>query len=260
MCGFHAVTGVLRQQADAVSEIYLDRARSDGRARALARFAGEHGVRVLLVEASRIDALVGDRHHQGVAARVAAGKPTGDLDTLLDALDEPALVLILDGVTDPHNLGACLRVADALRAHAVVAPRDRAVGLNATVSRVASGAAETVPFFPVTNLARAMRGLKDRGIWLVGADQDAAADIYSMRLDTPTAWVLGAEGEGMRRLTRESCDERVRIPMYGTVSSLNVSVAAAICLAETRRQRAAVPDRTSGRPGRPAEASRGGGG
>jgi 23S rRNA (guanosine2251-2'-O)-methyltransferase len=148
--------------------------------------------------------------------------------------------LVLDGVTDPHNLGACLRVADAMGVHAVIAPKDRAVGVTATVSKVASGAAETVPFIAVTNLARAMRELKDKGVWMVGADERAEQHLYGARLTGPLAWVLGAEGEGMRRLTREHCDELVRIPMLGSVESLNVSVSAGICLAETRRQRQAA--------------------
>jgi 23S rRNA (guanosine2251-2'-O)-methyltransferase len=176
--------------------------------------------------------------HQGVAARIEAAGPAQDLDAVLDELAEPALLLILDGVTDPHNLGACLRVADAMGVHAVVAPKDRAVGITPTVEKVASGAAEAVPFIAVTNLARAMRELKERGIWLIGADQDADHDLYSVKLEGPLAWVLGAEGEGMRRLTRENCDELARIPMLGAVESLNVSVSAGICLAETRRQRA----------------------
>jgi 23S rRNA (guanosine2251-2'-O)-methyltransferase len=164
-----------------------------------------------------------------------------DVHEVLDALAEPALLLILDGITDPHNLGACLRVADAMGVHAVIAPKDRAVGITPTVEKVASGAAETVPFIPVTNLARAMRELKEREIWLIGADETAGGDLYAAKLQGPLAWVLGAEGEGMRRLTRENCDEFARIPMLGTVESLNVSVSAGICLAETRRQRLSRP-------------------
>jgi 23S rRNA (guanosine2251-2'-O)-methyltransferase len=152
-------------------------------------------------------------------------------------LQEPALLLVLDGVQDPHNLGACLRVADAFGAHAVVAPRDRAVSLTAVVAKVASGAAETVPYVQVTNLARTLREIKEAGIWVMGADQDCAEAIVSARLDGAVAWVLGAEGEGLRRLTRESCDQLLSIPMQGTVGSLNVSVAAGICLYESRRQR-----------------------
>ncbi|MCC7486113.1 MAG: 23S rRNA (guanosine(2251)-2'-O)-methyltransferase RlmB [Burkholderiales bacterium] len=235
--GFHAVLGRLRQGPAGVREIWLDRARNDARARELARIAGERGVRLVLVESARLDGMTRHAPHQGVLARVDSRAPLRDLESVLEGLPEAPLLLVLDGVTDPHNLGACLRVADALRAHAVIAPKDRAAGINPTVAKVASGAVDTVPFLPVTNLARAMRELKERGIWLMGADEAADADIYSLRLDGPVAWVLGAEGEGMRRLTRESCDELARIPMLGSVTSLNVAVTAGICLAETRRQR-----------------------
>jgi 23S rRNA (guanosine2251-2'-O)-methyltransferase len=148
-------------------------------------------------------------------------------------------LLVLDGVQDPHNLGACLRVADAMGAHAVVVPKDRAAGLNATVRKVASGAAETVPLVTVTNLARSLREIKEAGVWVVGTAGEAQGDLFTAKLDGPTAWVMGAEGEGLRRLTRETCDQLVRIPMFGSVESLNVSVASGICLYETRRQRAA---------------------
>lgn len=236
--GFHAVTSRLRQSAASVREIFIDQGRSDRRTRDLERLAEERGVRVVKIEAERLDGITRHARHQGVAAQVAVAGPARDLESVLDALNEPPLLLILDGVTDPHNLGACLRVADALGAHAIIAPKDRAVGINATVEKVASGAAETVPFISVTNLARAMRDLKERGIWLVGADQEGEADLYTAKLQGALAWVIGAEGEGMRRLTRETCDEIVRIPMIGTVESLNVAVSAGICLAETRRQRA----------------------
>ena len=235
--GFHAVTSRLRQSAGSVKEIYLDQSRNDRRARDLAKTAGERGVRVMMVDGPRLDGITGNASHQGVAARVEAVQLAQDLDDVLDALQEPALILILDGVTDPHNLGACLRVADAMGVHAVVAPKDRAAGMSPTVAKVASGAAETVPFIAVTNLARSMRDLQERGVWLIGAEDKAEQELYSVRLQGPLGWVLGAEGEGMRRLTRETCDELARIPMVGTVESLNVSVSAGICLAETRRQR-----------------------
>ena len=235
--GFHAVTSRLRQKAAGVTEVYLDATRGDQRARHLTQLAQERGVRVMTVDGARLDGMTQHARHQGVAARVESAGPAQDLDSVLDALNEPALLLILDGVTDPHNLGACLRVADAMGVHAVIAPKDRAAGITPTVEKVASGAVDNVPFIPVTNLARAMRELKEREIWLIGADQDAEDGLYSKKLEGPLAWVLGAEGEGMRRLTRESCDERVRIPMLGVVESLNVSVTAGICLAETRRQR-----------------------
>jgi 23S rRNA (guanosine2251-2'-O)-methyltransferase len=235
--GFHAVISRLRQSAASVKEIYLDQSRGDRRARDLAQLAQERGVRVMAADGARLDGMTQHARHQGVVARVDVAGPARDLESVLDALDEPALLLVLDGVTDPHNLGACLRVADAMRVHAVIAPKDRAAGITPIVEKVASGAAETVPFISVTNLARAMRELKEREIWLIGADQEAERDLYSVKLEGPLAWVLGAEGEGMRRLTRENCDELVRIPMLGSVESLNVSVSAGICLAETRRQR-----------------------
>ena len=235
--GFHAVVSRLRQKAAVIREIYLDAARGDRRARDLTQAAQARGVRVILVEGDRLDGMTGHARHQGVAARVEAAAHAQDLDDILARLSEPALLLVLDGITDPHNLGACLRVADAMGVHAVIAPKDRAAGMTPVVEKVASGAAETVPFIAVTNLARTMRELKEREIWLVGADQGATHELYSVKLEGALAWVLGAEGEGMRRLTRESCDELARIPMLGSVESLNVSVSAGICLAETRRQR-----------------------
>jgi 23S rRNA (guanosine2251-2'-O)-methyltransferase len=235
--GFHAVTSQLRSAPEAIREIYVDTARKDHRGADLLALAKTRNARVISVDARRLDGLTGNARHQGVAASVAAVKLATHIDDVLETITEPALLLILDGVTDPHNLGACLRVADAMGVHAVIAPKDRAVGLNATVSKVASGAAETVPYIPVTNLARTMRELKDRNIWITGLDEHGATDIYAAKLDGARALVLGAEGEGMRRLTRETCDELVRIPMLGSVESLNVSVSAGICLAETRRQR-----------------------
>ncbi|HVS26066.1 MAG TPA: 23S rRNA (guanosine(2251)-2'-O)-methyltransferase RlmB [Burkholderiales bacterium] len=236
--GFHAVTASIRQSAESVQEIYLDQARQDHRAKDLLTLAESRKVRVILVEQMRLDGMTGHARHQGVAAKVSPVSPTADLDELLENLSEPALLLVLDGVQDPHNLGACLRVADACGVHAVIAPKDRAVGITPTVSKVACGAAEIVPYIAVTNLARTMRELKERGIWIIGADSKAEKDLFSVKLNGPIAWVLGAEEEGLRRLTRETCDELVRIPMAGGVESLNVSVASGICLFETRRQRA----------------------
>lgn len=238
--GFHAVLARIRQNAESMREVFLDAGRDDRRARELKTLAEERGLRLVLVDARRLDGMTGNARHQGVAARVETVRLPLHLDDVLEALHEPPLLLILDGVTDPHNLGACLRVADAMGAHAVVAPKDRAVGLNATVAKVASGAAETVPYIAVTNLARTLRELKERGVWLIGADERGEQTLFEARLDGPLAWVLGAEGEGMRRLTRESCDVLTRIPMLGAVESLNVSVSAGICLAETRRQRSAA--------------------
>lgn len=235
--GFHAVTSRLRQSPASVKELYLDTARDDRRAHELVKAAEDRGTRVMRVDEKRLDGMTHSARHQGVAARIeVVGLPT-HIEDVLETLTEPALFLILDGVTDPHNLGACLRVADAMGVHAVIAPKDRAAGVTAAVSKVASGAAETVPYITVTNLARSMRELKDGGVWIVGADERGGPDLYTARLEGSLAWVLGAEGDGMRRLTREHCDALVRIPMLGTVESLNVSVTAGICLAETRRQR-----------------------
>jgi 23S rRNA (guanosine2251-2'-O)-methyltransferase len=237
--GFHAVISRLRQHALSVREIYIDGTRNDARTQDLVKLAGGHDVRLITVDAQRLDGLTGNARHQGVAARVVATKPRHDLDEVLDSISGAALLLVLDGVQDPHNLGACLRVADAFGVHAVVAPKDRAVGITPIVSKVASGAADTVPYVAVTNLARTLRELKERNIWIVGADEAATTSLYDAELTGALAWVFGAEGEGMRRLTREHCDQLVRIPMSGTVESLNVSVASGVCLGETFRQRAA---------------------
>ena len=235
--GFHAVTSRLRSAPEAVREIFVDAARSDRRSVDLLKLAESRNVRVITVDSRRLDGMTAHARHQGVAASVAPVKLATHVDDVLEALNEPALLLILDGVTDPHNLGACLRVADAMGVHAVIAPKDRAVGLNATVRKVASGAAETVPFIAVTNLARTIRELKDAGVFVVGTTMDAPNTLLNTKLDGPIAIVLGSEGEGIRRLTAETCDALVTIPMFGSVESLNVSVASGICLYEARRQR-----------------------
>jgi len=235
--GFHAVTAKLRHDPEGVREIYLAAGRQDGRARDLAQLAEARGVRVVTLDAARLDGMAGGGRHQGVVAKVTAQQKYLTVDDVLDELKEPPLLLVLDGVTDPHNLGACLRVADAAGAHAVIAPKDRACGLNATAIKVASGAADTVPYIVVTNLARSLREIKERGIWTLGAAGEATKNLYAIDQKGPLAWVLGAEGEGLRRLTRETCDELAKIPMFGSVESLNVSVASGICLFEARRQR-----------------------
>ncbi|HZN25302.1 MAG TPA: TrmH family RNA methyltransferase, partial [Burkholderiales bacterium] len=180
--GFHAVTSRLRQNAGSVKEVYLDATREDRRARELVQAAESRGARVVRVDEKRLDGLTRHARHQGVAAVVDVTPLPGHIEDVLEALQEPPLLLVLDGVTDPHNLGACLRVADAMGVHAVIAPKDRAVGITPVVSKVASGAAETVPYLSVTNLARSMRELKDRGVWLVGADERAEQDLYHARL------------------------------------------------------------------------------
>jgi 23S rRNA (guanosine2251-2'-O)-methyltransferase len=235
--GFHAVTAKLRHDPEGVREIYVAAGRQDGRVRDLVQLAETRGVRITPLDAARLDGMAGGGRHQGVIAKVNAQQRFLTVDDILDGLSEPPLLLVLDGVTDPHNLGACLRVADAAGAHAVIAPKDRACGLNATAVKVASGAADTVPYLVVTNLARSLREMKERGIWTIGAAGEATKDLYAIDQKGPTAWVLGAEGEGLRRLTRETCDELAKIPMFGSVESLNVSVASGICLFEARRQR-----------------------
>lgn len=238
--GFHAVLSRMRQHSTSIQEILIDRDRVDARMKDLLNMAESAGVRVMQVERSRLDGMAGiNGRHQGVIARVVDTPiPYKDIHDILESdLKEPPFFLVLDGVEDPHNLGACLRVADAMGVHAVIAPKDRAVGLNATVRKVASGAAETVPFIAVTNLARTLRELKDAGVMVVGTTMDAPSSLLNTKLDGPIAIVLGSEGEGIRRLTAETCDALVTIPMYGSVESLNVSVASGMCLYEVRRQR-----------------------
>ena len=235
--GFHAVGVRLKTAPQSIVEIYFEPTRRDARMRQFVAKAQEAGVRLIEADALRIAKLSGSHGHQGVAARVEPLPQVHSLDELLESLTEPALLLVLDGVTDPHNLGACLRVADGAGVHAVIAPKDHAVGVNATVAKVASGAAETVPYFMVTNLARTLNELKERNIWCIGTSEDAPKTLYEVDLKGPVALVLGAEGEGIRQLTRKTCDELVRLPMKGAVESLNVSVASGVCLYEVVRQR-----------------------
>jgi 23S rRNA (guanosine2251-2'-O)-methyltransferase len=235
--GFHAVGVRLKTAPQSIVEIYVDPTRRDARMRQFVQRVGESGVRLIEADADRLAKLAGTVGHQGVVARVQALPAARSLDDLLDAVEGPPLLLVLDGVTDPHNLGACLRVADGAGVHAVIAPKDHAAGINATVAKVASGAAETVPYFMVTNLARTLGELKERNIWCIGLAGEAERSIYQADFKGPVALVMGAEGPGMRQLTRKTCDELVRIPMRGAVESLNVSVASGICLYEAVRQR-----------------------
>ena len=238
--GFHAVTARLRQRPETVGEIYIDATRNDRRAKDLKALAERLNVRVIPVDAKRLDGMAGGARHQGVVAQAQDVDMPKFIEDVLEGLHEPPLLLVLDGVQDPHNLGACLRVADGAGAHAVIAPKDRSVGLTLAAIKVASGAAETVPYIAVTNLTRTMRDLKDRGIWLIGTDDEAPESLYKAKLEGPLAMVLGAEGEGLRRLTRDTCDSLVSIPMLGSVESLNVSVASGVCLYEARRRRMSV--------------------
>jgi len=237
--GFHAVGVRLKTAPASVLEVFFDPTRKDARMRQFLERAREAGVKLVEADGLRLAKLAGSHGHQGVAARVEPLPAAHSLDDLLDGIEGPPLLLVLDGVTDPHNLGACLRVADGAGAHAVIAPKDHAAGLNATVAKVASGAAETVPYFMVTNLARTLGELKERNIWCIGTSDEAGKTLYQVDLKGAVALVLGAEGSGMRQLTRKTCDELVSIPMRGAVESLNVSVASGVCLYEALRQRTA---------------------
>jgi 23S rRNA (guanosine2251-2'-O)-methyltransferase len=235
--GFHAVGVRLKTAPQSIIEIYYEPTRRDARMRGFLERAKEANARLIEADGLRLAKLAGSHGHQGVAARVTALETAHSLDDLLDQVAGPPLLLVLDGVTDPHNLGACLRVADGAGAHAVIAPKDHAVGINATVAKVASGAAETVPYFMVTNLARTLGELKERSIWCIGTSDDAPQSLYQVDLKGPVALVLGAEGTGLRLLTRKTCDALISIPMRGAVESLNVSVASGVCLYEALRQR-----------------------
>ena len=235
--GFHAVTVRLKTASKSVIEVHVDASRRDQRMRDFVARAREAGTKIVDSDDDRLHKLCGTHRHQGVVARVEAVAMSHSLDDTLDAVDGDPLILVLDGITDPHNLGACLRVADGAGAHAVVAPKDHAVGVNATEAKVASGAAETVPYFMVTNLARTLNELKERNILVVGTSDTAEQSLYDVDLSGPVALVLGAEGSGMRQLTGKTCDLLVRLPMKGAVESLNVSVASGICLYEALRQR-----------------------
>jgi 23S rRNA (guanosine2251-2'-O)-methyltransferase len=235
--GFHAITVRMKTAPKSVIELHVEANRRDARMRSFADRAREAGIKIVETDGERLDKLAGTSRHQGVVARVEAVAMPHSLDEVVESVEGPPLLLVLDGVTDPHNLGACLRVADGAGAHAIVAPKDHAVGVNATVAKVASGAAETVPYIMVTNLARTLNELKDFDIRIIGTSDDAEQTLYDVDLTGPVAFVLGSEGDGMRQLTRKTCDQLVRIPMAGAVESLNVSVAAGLCLFEAVRQR-----------------------
>jgi len=241
--GFHAVSTRIKIAPASVELVLYDASRRDNRMKSLLARALEAGVKTVETEPLQLDRLARTDRHQGLVAKVEPFKQQHSLDDLLDevtARGEKPLLLLLDGVTDPHNLGACLRVADGAGAHAVIAPRDHAVGLNATVAKVASGAAESVPYLMVTNLSRTLLELKERDIVCVGTSDQAEVSIHQADLAGKVggiAWVLGAEGKGLRQLTAKTCDLLVSIPMNGAVESLNVSVAAGICLYESLRQR-----------------------
>lgn len=236
--GVHAVQSLLDSASERAEEILLLRGRVDKKVQQVIQKAKDANVPISMQTRNELDDLC-DGNHQGIALFAKPGKKydESELWTLLDDISEPPLLLILDGVTDPHNLGACLRTADAAGVHAVIIPKDNSAGMTETVRKVACGAAETVPLIPVTNLARAMRQLQEKGIWIVGTAGEATVSVYDAPFTGPLAVVMGAEGSGMRRLTREHCDHLINIPMAGSVSSLNVSVATGVCLFEAVRQR-----------------------
>jgi 23S rRNA (guanosine2251-2'-O)-methyltransferase len=239
ICGPHAVLAALKAHPEEIDALWVSNERRDPRVSAV--MAAAHAARVKVHRSPRaaLDRMSEDVPHQGVIARrLSVPRPAHEnLAEFAAAIAGKPLLLVLDGVQDPHNLGACLRVADASGAHAVVVPRDRAAPLSAVARRAAAGAAETLPIFQVTNLARALEELKEAGVWIIGTAADAEQDVFDADLKGPVALVLGGEGDGMRRLTRENCDLLIRIPMFGNVESLNVSVAAGVCLFEAARQR-----------------------
>ncbi len=240
--GIHPITAMLQEGSKRIKEVVVAKERKDKRLQKLIDLAKGSGVRIRFADKTSFDRLIknhdlSDKSHQGALAictPVAVGNEA-DLDNILDKTEKP-LLLILDGVTDPHNIGACLRTADASGVTAVVTPKDKSGTLTATAVKIASGAAETVPFIQVTNLARTLKHLATKGIWIYGTAGEAKQTIYESTFSLPMALIMGAEGDGMRRLTRENCDQLVKIPMLGQVSSLNVSVATGVCLFEIQRQ------------------------
>lgn len=237
--GLHAVSSLAKHRASQIETVWIQRERQDARMKELVALLQRHGITVQVSSRKELEHMAAESVHQGVMARIKRGEQQdeGFLENLLDNLKEPAFLLVLDEVTDPHNLGACLRSADAAGVHAVITPKDNAATLTPVVRKVASGAAEVIPFIQVTNLARTLAWLKQRGVWLVGTTGEATQSLYEIDLKGAIAIVMGAEGKGMRRLTKESCDYLAYIPMGGTVESLNVSVATGVCLFEALRQR-----------------------
>jgi len=239
LAGFHAVTSRLRHAPESIEALYVDGERHDARMRQLLARAEAAGVRVTASDAARLQRLAAGSTHQGVVALASEATLARSLDDVLAGADGRTLLLLLDGVTDPRNLGACLRTAEAAGAQALIVPRDRSASLTPVAAAAAAGAAEALPLIAVTNLARAMDEIREAGVWIVGAAGAAERTLYEVDLTVPLAWALGAEGQGLRRLTREKCDWLARIPLQGRTESLNVSVATGVCLFETLRQRQA---------------------
>lgn len=239
--GFHSVEAILAKEPERFLEIYVLKGREDKRLNPVIDQARKFGISVQFMQRKALDNKANGEQHQGIIANVKAARMYNekDLDEII-AREETPFLLVLDGITDPHNLGACLRSADAAGVHAIIVPKDKSAKLNGTARKVACGAAETVPLVQVTNLARTLREIKDAGVWVVGTAGETDTELFDANLTGPMAVVMGAEGDGMRRLTREHCDLLVKIPMAGSVSSLNVSVATGICLFEVLRQRNAT--------------------
>jgi len=237
--GLHAVTKAIEISANSLDTIWVDQKRHDHRLKLLVDLARSNAISIKLVSTQEIESRIAGVKHQGVLASRYPSKvyTEADLMNLIESVEYPPFLLVLDGVQDPHNLGACFRSADAAGVHAIIVPKDNSVSITGAVRKVASGAAEQVPFIQVTNLARVLRQLKQKGVWLVGTSGESGKSLYEIDLKGPLAVVLGAEGKGLRRLTAEHCDFLVAIPMVGVVESLNVSVAAGICLFEAVRQR-----------------------
>ncbi|KMT66203.1 23S rRNA methyltransferase [Catenovulum maritimum] len=235
----HAAEALLNSAPHRMIELFCLKGRDDKRLNNIINLARKNGITVQFAQRKALDDKAAGEQHQGVVARVQPAPilNENDLDEILDKLNRPAFLLILDGVTDPHNIGACLRTADAAGVDAVIVPKNKSGGLTATARKVACGAAEAVPFIQVTNLARTLKEIQQKGVWVVGTAGEATQTVYQAKLTGPIALVMGAEGEGMRRLTRETCDELISIPMSGSVSSLNVSVATGVTLFEIVRQR-----------------------
>ncbi|MGK0499095.1 MAG: 23S rRNA (guanosine2251-2'-O)-methyltransferase [Oceanicoccus sp.] len=236
--GIHAVEALLQSQSNRIDELWLQQGRNDQRIKDIQRHANQLGIKCRVVSREELDEQ-SEGNHQGVMAKAKPAQTLRDRDLkeLLDSIEHQPLLLILDGITDPHNLGACLRTADAAGVDAVIAPKDNSAPLNGVVRKVACGAAEVIPYIQVTNLVRTMKDLQDRGVWITGTAGEAEQSVYDADLKGAVALVMGAEGKGMRRLTRENCDYLIKLPMAGSVSSLNVSVATGVCLFELVRQR-----------------------
>ena len=236
--GWHAVEAVLKREPERLQQVWIQTGRQDKRVKSIADTLDSLGVRRKVVHRRELDERVSGVH-QGIVAAVSESREWTEDDLLaqLAGSDKSPFLLVLDGVTDPHNLGACMRTADAVGVQAVIVPKDKSASLTPVARKVACGAAETVPFVRVTNLARFLRSLQDQGVWLIGTAGEAKATLYQADFKGPVALVMGAEGKGMRRLTREHCDQLINIPMLGHVDSLNVSVATGVCLYEALRQR-----------------------